>query len=872
MSVDPLGRLSWTASKTAAEASRRGVSVVISSAEGRRSHVTLSAEDIVALSNDGNTRQLYPHIDWNDFFSHLEQSLLEENQSNITFTFSEPPRWSVCKKRTRSQRKQLYDGQEFDTGLAEKVAQQFIARRNRGVGRGREPGITVTNKKGNAVIITAEMLWQLATSKQARDSLSHIDFSEFFAFLAYLTVVSPFLSHDLTQQAAPALYDGVEKDISASATNFVFPASIESAPTEYDLTLTFSQLPKAQALQMQWLGMTKAQQKEAKYRLNQLGIRHVDQMMADIENNKITVYSGDINTTSLEELKEAYGWEDEDWKCSLIRSVVGEDAISAAKIYQGLRGSEYITSSLVARIVDLLGEDGKGVLSEIENPHIRNLGEQADQAGENDGVVTRDEIVHYATNNPHFIVDQNIGGLLSAVAGITGEPDPSGHKNINDANIVSLRYDSHGTVFNKKRKVAVFSNEYRSGADREYSHTPGRYHRFLRDKKVDKELAAVSNDYLNYDIDRGHLAPAIGGATEENKKSLNILTNIVPQASKLNRITWRLLEAEVEALIQATGAKAQIVTGTVFEPGKKVEKVGRVDKPHQIFKVVVLYIDGWVTALAWLINNTDDAAGKNKQESIEKLQAARVSIADIEQATGLDILGDSLPATVAAAIRKSRAGGVAEYDSPMFAPAASDNTQKTATSWFVGPEVPWANDYYLSTMSDTFLSITRELPQDAPRLQAMNDALAAIVSQGTRGGKNRITYTELYTEIYQPFFESQRPSTIEAQAFLPALLEAKKRVKKMSRKTEVLFSRIVEKLKSSIGPHGLLSLLDGYAANGVLSKKELSAFRKQVAKADMDKGDATKLLLRLHGYQPLVRSSSANSEYTKLSQSLLAAG
>jgi endonuclease G len=102
------------------------------------------------------------------------------------------------------------------------------------------------------------------------------------------------------------------------------------------------------------------------------------------------------------------------------------------------------------------------------------------------------------------------------------------------------------------------------------------------------------DDYTNSGFDHGHLCPSDDrDSTAEENKSTFILTNIAPQAPKLNRDSWNLLEGYTRKLI-ADGNEAYIIAGTFGKGGTgdngKLNTLadGKLTVPAALWKVIVI--------------------------------------------------------------------------------------------------------------------------------------------------------------------------------------------------------------------------------------------------------------------------------------------
>ncbi|GAB3334278.1 DNA/RNA non-specific endonuclease [Larkinella ripae] len=167
------------------------------------------------------------------------------------------------------------------------------------------------------------------------------------------------------------------------------------------------------------------------------------------------------------------------------------------------------------------------------------------------------------------------------------------------------------------------------------------------------------NDYLNTGFDRGHLCPSDDrDSTAEENQSTFILTNIIPQAPRLNRKSWNQLEAYTRKLI-SEGNETYIIAGTygkggTGDNGKVITLAeGKLTVPAALWKVIVVLpvgsndvnrIDAQTRVIAVWMPNTNVAGG-------QPWSRYRVSVDEIERMTGYDLLAN-VPDSVEREIEK----------------------------------------------------------------------------------------------------------------------------------------------------------------------------------------------------------------------------
>ncbi|XP_045067737.1 endonuclease domain-containing 1 protein-like [Coregonus clupeaformis] len=134
----------------------------------------------------------------------------------------------------------------------------------------------------------------------------------------------------------------------------------------------------------------------------------------------------------------------------------------------------------------------------------------------------------------------------------------------------------------------------------------------IHDMKVDKNVKkqAADADYevkiKNMKIHRGHLFPCSYVPDMETKKSTFTLTNVVPQASSFNQVSWRSMECSVRKTLQKDcldnngKIKAYVVTGAV--PSKSNTLNNRVNIPSLLWTAYCCYNSTqrqWVAEAHW---------------------------------------------------------------------------------------------------------------------------------------------------------------------------------------------------------------------------------------------------------------------------------
>lgn len=169
------------------------------------------------------------------------------------------------------------------------------------------------------------------------------------------------------------------------------------------------------------------------------------------------------------------------------------------------------------------------------------------------------------------------------------------------------------------------ATKFRYNAQRDTGSFP-RVENFAFDKNVPAECQQTSAKAYGKSYDRGHLVPA--NHLDYSKKAIaesNYMTNILPQASSMNRGVWLATEEIIECLRDKE--ELLIIGGVIWGDNKKDDyflKSHGVETPDSFYKVV---IKGDGDAIAWNIPNKSTSTRK-------KLDDFLVSVLEIERLTG----------------------------------------------------------------------------------------------------------------------------------------------------------------------------------------------------------------------------------------------
>ncbi|MEZ0483671.1 DNA/RNA non-specific endonuclease [Fibrella aquatica] len=174
-----------------------------------------------------------------------------------------------------------------------------------------------------------------------------------------------------------------------------------------------------------------------------------------------------------------------------------------------------------------------------------------------------------------------------------------------------------------------------------------------------------SSDYERTGFDRGHLCPS---EDRDNSPADNaatfVLSNVVPQAPKFNRETWKYLEEFARKQLD-TGNEVYIMAGTggsggTGEQGEASSLAnGKITVPAALWKVLLIMPNG-TDDLNRIGPNTQVIAVymPNQQATAERRwESYRLSVNELEKRTGLRFF-TNLPADIQVALKKQTSGGL----------------------------------------------------------------------------------------------------------------------------------------------------------------------------------------------------------------------
>ena len=151
---------------------------------------------------------------------------------------------------------------------------------------------------------------------------------------------------------------------------------------------------------------------------------------------------------------------------------------------------------------------------------------------------------------------------------------------------------------------------------------------FRPDPALPKNAQSQLTDYSSAGniYDRGHLVPA--GDNTQNDLIMSesfFLSNMVPQIANNNRGIWKQLETKVRTYVTSTG-DVYVASGTIYDQGYTSIGTNKVGVPTRLFKVILDTKNQKASAYIF----------PNKALPVQDLEKYRVSILEVEKATGIN--------------------------------------------------------------------------------------------------------------------------------------------------------------------------------------------------------------------------------------------
>ncbi|WP_173559179.1 DNA/RNA non-specific endonuclease [Acetobacter thailandicus] len=205
---------------------------------------------------------------------------------------------------------------------------------------------------------------------------------------------------------------------------------------------------------------------------------------------------------------------------------------------------------------------------------------------------------------------------------------------------------AYATLNSPMTRGPVWSAEWLVEENLEQASRTKREGSFYPDTRVPYGQRGELSDWEKSGWDRGHLAPSGDFAGIAAQQESFALSNIVPQASALNRGAWAGIESVVRGLTYQDG-ELYVVTGVLF-PQTGQKRTGRdgVMVPSALWKAVFDPVADGAAVYLCLNSNTP--------------QCRLISLSQLQQRAGIDVF-PSLPESVKTHIMAMPATGTNAY-------------------------------------------------------------------------------------------------------------------------------------------------------------------------------------------------------------------
>lgn len=226
-----------------------------------------------------------------------------------------------------------------------------------------------------------------------------------------------------------------------------------------------------------------------------------------------------------------------------------------------------------------------------------------------------------------------------------GNPSGATTSSSNTTNYLVVK-PQYALAYNNTRGTARWVSWHLSSA---WIGTAPRCDCFVADNTLPSTyFKAVTSNYTNTGFDRGHLAPSADrNLNSTDNAATFLMTNIMPQAPKLNQQTWAYLEDYSRTLVNG-GNELYIISGGYGQGGSgslggTTNSIagGAITVPSRYWKVIVVLPNG-SNDVARVSTSTRVIAVDmpNSQTIGTSWGSYRTSVDAIEAATGLNILSN----------------------------------------------------------------------------------------------------------------------------------------------------------------------------------------------------------------------------------------
>lgn len=201
-----------------------------------------------------------------------------------------------------------------------------------------------------------------------------------------------------------------------------------------------------------------------------------------------------------------------------------------------------------------------------------------------------------------------------------------------DGKLLRLDYFGFTVWIDCAKKGAV---KFRYNAQRD-SGSAERASTFKLDPNVPMECQQYTTKAYGNGYDRGHLVPANHlDSSREAIEQTNMMTNILPQTSQMNRGAWLQTEEIIECYRDID--ELLVIGGVLWGNNPSDDffiNTHGIATPDSFWKVIIRGKPGQERAIAWIVPNAKEATRKNLDkylvslEQIEKLASEKLPVPD----------------------------------------------------------------------------------------------------------------------------------------------------------------------------------------------------------------------------------------------------
>lgn len=189
----------------------------------------------------------------------------------------------------------------------------------------------------------------------------------------------------------------------------------------------------------------------------------------------------------------------------------------------------------------------------------------------------------------------------------------------NDNSTQELCNNEFAVLYSYKSKTPLFS--YEKHNTNYVMSTIKRSGSFKEDDRLPLQYRVYTKDYVHSGYDRGHLTPSADASTLQSQQDTFLLSNIAPQASKLNQGPWAKME-------RATYNFEYKVTGVLFQGSHLQSLSSGILVPTQFYKIVS---DGKTCSDVYIADNTPTAqVERTTYDNITKLSGVQFNLPEKE--------------------------------------------------------------------------------------------------------------------------------------------------------------------------------------------------------------------------------------------------